>query len=156
MTTSSNGNIFRVTGLLCGEFTGHRWIPRTSASDTDLWFFFDLRLNKRLSKQSWGWWIETPPLSLWRHCNGPISSKVISTCSSEWIMRCLNELKAWFICRSVLCFLQYRANLGCAVKRDLIILFQVEQFQVRYIIELNKFNILRSGDTYMHNGALIG
>ena len=29
MMTSSNGNIFRVTGPLCGEFTGHRWIPRT-------------------------------------------------------------------------------------------------------------------------------
>ena len=29
---SSNGNIFRVTGLLCGEFTGPRWIPRTKAS----------------------------------------------------------------------------------------------------------------------------
>ena len=29
MTTSSNGNILRVTGLLCGEFTNHRWIPRT-------------------------------------------------------------------------------------------------------------------------------
>ena len=28
---SSNGNIFRVTGHLCGEFTGHRWIPRTKA-----------------------------------------------------------------------------------------------------------------------------
>ena len=27
MMTSSNGNIFRVTGHLCGEFTGHRWIP---------------------------------------------------------------------------------------------------------------------------------
>ena len=26
MITSSNGNIFRVTGHLCGEFTGHRWI----------------------------------------------------------------------------------------------------------------------------------
>ena len=25
--TSSNGIIFRVTGPLCGEFTGHRWIP---------------------------------------------------------------------------------------------------------------------------------
>ena len=24
MMTPSNGNIFRVTGLLCGEFTGHR------------------------------------------------------------------------------------------------------------------------------------
>ena len=31
--------------------------------------FFDLRLNKRLSKQSWGWWFETPLCSLWRHCN---------------------------------------------------------------------------------------
>ena len=26
-------------------------------------------LNKRLSKQSWGWWFETPTRSLWRHCN---------------------------------------------------------------------------------------
>ena len=33
-------------------------------------FFFDLRLNKRLSKQSWGWWFETPPCPLWRQCNG--------------------------------------------------------------------------------------
>ena len=37
--TSSNGNIFRVTGHLCGEFTGHRWIPRTKASDAELWCF---------------------------------------------------------------------------------------------------------------------
>ena len=37
--------------------------------------FFDLRLNKRLSKQSWGWWSETPSRSSWRHCNGygPVS-----------------------------------------------------------------------------------
>ena len=28
---------FRVTGTLCGEFTGHRWIPRTKASDAKLW-----------------------------------------------------------------------------------------------------------------------
>ena len=26
MMTLSNGNTFRVTGHLCGEFTGHRWI----------------------------------------------------------------------------------------------------------------------------------
>ena len=56
MMTSSNRNIFRVTGPLCGcgEFTGQRWIPH---------------INKRLSKQSWGWWFETPSLPLWRHCN---------------------------------------------------------------------------------------
>ena len=37
MMTSSNGNIFRVTGHLCGEFTGPRWIPHTKASDAELW-----------------------------------------------------------------------------------------------------------------------
>ena len=31
--------------------------------------FFDLHLNKRLSKQSWGWWFETILRPLWRHCN---------------------------------------------------------------------------------------
>ena len=31
--------------------------------------FFDLHLNKRLSKQSWGWWYETLSHPLWRHCN---------------------------------------------------------------------------------------
>ena len=72
--TSSNGNIFRVTGPLCGEFTGHRWIPSTKASDAEPWsrgldVSFDLRQNKRLNKQSWGWWFETPLHSLWRHRN---------------------------------------------------------------------------------------
>ena len=36
MMTSSNGNIFRVTGNLCGEFPGPRWIPHTKASDAEL------------------------------------------------------------------------------------------------------------------------
>ena len=39
MMTSSNGNVFRVSGHLCGEFTGNRWIPRTKASDAELWCF---------------------------------------------------------------------------------------------------------------------
>ena len=39
MMTSSNGNIFRVTDLLCGEFTGHRWISLTKASGAELWCF---------------------------------------------------------------------------------------------------------------------
>ena len=32
-------------------------------------FFFDLRLIKRLSKHSRGWWLETLSRPLWRHCN---------------------------------------------------------------------------------------
>ena len=31
--------------------------------------FFDLHLNKWFSKQSRRWWFDTPPHSLWRHCN---------------------------------------------------------------------------------------
>ena len=58
MMTSSNENIFRVTGDLCEEFTRLRWIPRTKASDAELWYFFDLSLNKRFSRQWWGWWFE--------------------------------------------------------------------------------------------------
>ena len=42
---------------------------RTKASDAELWCFFDLRPNKRLRKQSRGWWFETPSRPLWRHCN---------------------------------------------------------------------------------------
>ena len=37
MMTSSIGNFFVVTGNLCGDFTGHGWIPRTKASDAELW-----------------------------------------------------------------------------------------------------------------------
>ena len=69
MMTSSNGNIFRVTGHLCGEFTGPWWIPRTKASDEELWCFLWSASHKRLSKQSPGWWFETPSRPLWRHCN---------------------------------------------------------------------------------------
>ena len=70
MTTSSNGNIFRVTSHLCGEFTGHRHSRCTKASDAELLcFFFDLRLNKRLSKQSLGWWFETPSNPLYWKVN---------------------------------------------------------------------------------------
>ena len=69
MMTSSNGNIFRVTGLLWGEFTGHHLIPLKKASDAELWCLFYLCLNKRLSKQSRRWWFETPSRPLWRHCN---------------------------------------------------------------------------------------
>ena len=62
MMTSSNGNIFRVTGPFCWEFTGHLWIPLTKASDAELWYFLWSApwKKKRLSKQWWGWWSETP------------------------------------------------------------------------------------------------
>ena len=77
MMTSSNGNIFRVTGHLYGEFTGHRWFPRRKTSDTELWCFLWSALNKRLGKQSWGWWFETPLRPLWRHSNDAFGSHIL-------------------------------------------------------------------------------
>ena len=47
-----------------GEFPTQR--PVTRSFDV----YFDLRPNRRLSKQSWGWWFETASWPLWRHRNG--------------------------------------------------------------------------------------
>ena len=63
MMTSSNGNIFRATGPLCVEFTGSGEFPTQRPVTRSFDVFFDLRLNKRLSKQPWGWWFETPSWS---------------------------------------------------------------------------------------------
>ena len=58
-----------------GEFLTQR--PVTRSFDV----FLDQRLNKRLSKQSWGWWFETPSRTLWRHCNddGFLSRRIRNT-----------------------------------------------------------------------------
>ena len=76
---SSNGNIFLVTGHLCGnspvpgEFPAQRPVTRSCG------LFFDLRLNKRLSKQPRGRWFERPSRALWRHSNG-----IDYPCLSSW------------------------------------------------------------------------
>ena len=51
MMTSLNGNIFSVIGLLCGEFTGHWWIPLTKASDMELWFAPVQRIEQTIETQ---------------------------------------------------------------------------------------------------------
>ena len=46
-----------------GEFPAQRLVTRSFD------VFFDLRLNKPLSRQWWGWWFEMLSRLLWRHCN---------------------------------------------------------------------------------------
>ena len=46
-----------------GEFPTQRPVTRS------FYVYFDLRPNRRLNKQSWGWWFETPSRPLWRHRN---------------------------------------------------------------------------------------
>ena len=49
--------------VITGEFPAQRPVTRSFG------VFFDLLLNKRLNKQSWGWWFETLRRPLWRHYN---------------------------------------------------------------------------------------
>ena len=52
-----------------GEFLAQRPVTRSFN------VFFDLRLNKQLSKQSRGWWFDTLSRPLWRHCNEVIGRR---------------------------------------------------------------------------------
>ena len=74
MMTSSNGNIFRVPGLCVGNSPVTDEFPTQRSVMRSFDVFFDLRVNKWLSKQAWGWWFETLSRSLWRHYNGWVSS----------------------------------------------------------------------------------
>ena len=56
-----------------GEFPTQR--PVTRSFD----IYFDLRPDKRLSKQSWGWRFETLSHTLWRHRNGDPRITLIAT-----------------------------------------------------------------------------
>ena len=87
-------NIFRVTGLLWGV-TGEFPTQRPVTRNVDV--FFDLRLNKRLSKQSWGWWFETSSHPLWRHSNGNLFHNLHS-CAVLMLCLVVCELFADVIC----------------------------------------------------------
>ena len=111
MMTSSNGNIFRVTGPLRGEFTGPGEFPTQRPVMRSFDVSFDLRLNKRLSKQMCGWWFETPSWSLWRQCNDvskykpqrdtPLSSQVGCWEYFGWILEKINHIfNSWWYTHS--------------------------------------------------------
>ena len=73
MLTSSNKNIFRVTGPLWEESTGHRWIPLTKASDAEPWCFLWCAPQQTVEQR-----VELPVIwefmiSMWRHCNATMT-----------------------------------------------------------------------------------
>ena len=73
-----------------GEFPSQRPVKRSFD------VLFDLRLNKRVSKQSRRWWFETPSSALWRHCNENTIWSCFKTLSSRQNCRLwLCDLKHW-------------------------------------------------------------
>ena len=63
MTFSALLAICAGNSLVTDKFPSQRPVTRSFG------VFFDLYLNKPLIKRLWGWWVETPSRSLWRHCN---------------------------------------------------------------------------------------
>ena len=61
-----------------GEFPPERPVTR------GFYVFFDLCPQKRLSKQSWGWWFETPSGPLWRHSNAK-RYRSVTIASTKWL-----------------------------------------------------------------------
>ena len=89
--------IYAGTFPVAGEFPTQR--PVTRSFDV----FFDLRLNKRLRKQSRGWWLETLSRPLWRQCNVKCrkilkSCMVITFCLCQSLPTML--MPAWYFPRS--------------------------------------------------------
>ena len=70
MITSCNGNISALLALCAGIHRSPVNFPHKGQWRGALMFILICALNKRLSKQSWGCWFETPSRFLWRHCNG--------------------------------------------------------------------------------------
>ena len=72
--------------------------------------FFDLCLNKRLSKQPWGWWFETLAWSLWRHRN-VVTKRLRRSCWAAVISTKIVQIN--YSCQSkkwYLAYHHYKAN----------------------------------------------
>ena len=79
-----------------GEFPAQR--PVTRVVDV----FFNLRLDKQLSKQSWGWWFETLSRPLWRHSNELELNHRPTINGLQWYMKCKDKHVSLKTCRGKL------------------------------------------------------
>ena len=81
-----------------GEFPAQRQVTRSFD------VFFDLRQNKRLSKQSRCWWFETPLRLLWCHCNVALMCFYLQTTVNCLLLVCTVYPKKYAHGFVVLCF----------------------------------------------------
>ena len=79
MMTSSNGSIFRVTGHLCGEFTGHRWIV------SHHWFSLVFVASYITVTSQWARWRLKSPVSLFLFGQPFVQAQIKKKQSSAWL-----------------------------------------------------------------------
>ena len=74
-----------ITGPLCVEFTCHRWIPLTKASDAELWWFLwsgsEATVEQIIYRRRR--WFEWPRRSLWLHCNDRWAWHITNSCQNH-------------------------------------------------------------------------
>ena len=115
--------------LVTGEFPAQR--PVTRSFDV----FFDLRPNKRLSKQSWGWWFEMSSCPLWRHSNA-LSNQCLTYCTLDPRIKLAGTFQAVHL-KSWLCIWKYRLqNEGHFVQASL--------FQIKGALMVLPINLVHS------------
>ena len=71
---------------LLAIYAGNSPVPVEFAAQKPVTRSFDLRLNKRVSKQPRGWWFETLSRSSWRHRNDLFAMEFMGICyvSDAW------------------------------------------------------------------------
>ena len=144
--------------VLCAwnsQFTGEFPAQRPVMRNFDV--FFDLRLNKRLSKQLRGWWFETPSRALWRHCNcvsvifyfqAHMHNRVnllyfsgnFRQCTTTESTSCVNEFQGIYCKQNYHVVTQWYVNiLSCAVELGIV-----------------KHDVNSSGNVEPHRGTQCG
>ena len=146
---SSNGNIFRVNGPLCGKFTGPGEFPAQRRVTRSFDVFFDLRLNERLSKQPCGWWFETPSWSLWRQCNDKWGSESNLSKTTFWdlfheFIFCCRCNKMYFAFATII-----RGSIMSKTHKWTVIIYgspRAELMETRYNDHIHMYGRLISGN----------
>ena len=141
---------------LCRKFTGHWWILLTKASDRELWFFFYLHLNTRLSKQLWGWRFEMSSRSLWRYCNVQIACRYLQ--NTEKLANWLCSMKTphdiilwkWYYQSHLICHHEKSWFLFCLIIMHPILVHKmIQAFDSGGNSQINKYIFLKVYDTFL-------
>ena len=131
--TSSNGNIYALLALWVRNLPVTVQLPSQRPMARSFDVFVDLRLNKRLSKQSRPRWFEAPSCSLWRHYNVKhLVSKAIG------MILTLLQFSLWFTFTNII-YLYHRDLLHRCSENQAIVSMSLKRFWRIWMNNLHRF-----------------
>ena len=131
-----------------GDFPAQR--PVTRSFDV----FFDLRSNKRLSKQWRGWWFETHSCPLWRHRNDVTTVCLQVLQIAEQYNGCLMVgMNGYNVTEK--CFILINGSMQkcvtCLLKSDEVLVIRSvnDNYSDKYKLEQNDWEFLKNSLNFM-------